>query len=181
MRNNIIFSLILIGLFTVFASCSRTGSNGKKALSDSLISATQNIAIGNANFGISEKAFNRQFPDSLANLGGNKHIVSAYFDNNGGLEKVYLVDEATFNNQKFDANLMKRLELIKAYFMNTYGQPDEDRGYPIQKKMQDGKLFESYVWEVGKKRISAGIGLEKTAHGDIYYVLSHVDRQKITN
>ncbi len=70
------------------------------------------------------------------------------------------------------------MELIKQYFINFYGPPKEDRGFPIQKKMLNGKLFESYIWEVGRKTISVGIALEETDKGNIYYVLSHVDRKE---
>jgi hypothetical protein len=177
MKNRPIFILTLICLLAVLSSCSQAGRNEKKVLTDSLISATENIAIGKADFGISEKEFNHLFPDSLVELGGSKYIVSSYFDNIGGLNKVYMIDKATFNNQKFDNKLFDRMGLIKRYFMNTYGLPKRDRGYPVQEKMLDGNVFESCTWEVGRKRISVGIALEKTSRGNIYYVLSHVDRK----
>lgn len=177
MKNVFIFTLVLIYLLTGLSSCLRQGNHKKKVLTDSLIKATEHIAIGKAQFGISEKDFNLLFPDSLVDLDGNKHIVSSYFDKTGGLNRVYMIDKATFDNHKFDNRLFERMGLIKQYFMNTYGEPTKDRGYPVQKKMLNGKVFESCIWEVGKKRISVGIALEKTGRGNIYYVLSHVDRK----
>lgn len=171
------FILAFVCLLIVFSSCRNAGGSGNK-LTDSLIKATENVAIGNANFGISEKEFNLLFPDSTVELAGNKYIVSSYFDDNGGLNKVYMIDKETLNNLKFDESLFKRMALMKRYFVNTYGLPKKDRGYPIQEKMQDGKLFESYLWDVGKKKIVLGIALEKTKQGNLYYVLSHVDKVK---
>ncbi|MBB2144636.1 hypothetical protein GM921_04015 [Pedobacter sp. LMG 31464] len=178
MKNISFFTLKLIFLLTFFSSCQQSSTNRKKVLTDSLIKATENIAIGNANFGITEKEFNLLFPDSLVELGGNKHIISSYFDEIGGLNKVYMIDMATFHNLRFDDKLFERMELLKRYFMATYGAPKEDRGYPVQKKMKDGKVFESCIWDVGRKRISIGIALEKTDRGNIYYVLSHVDKKE---
>ena len=177
MKNISFFTLIICQL-AFFSSCRQFGTDGKKVLTDSLIKATENIAIGKANFGITEKEFNFLFPDSLVELEGNKHIVSSYFDEAGGLNKVYMIDMATFHNLKFDDKLFERMDLLKRYFMDTYGLPKEDRGYPVQKKMKDGKVFESCVWNVGRKRISVGIALEKTDRGNIYYVLSHVDKKE---
>lgn len=181
MKNGSIFILTLICLLAVFSSCSQRNGNPKKVITDSLIRATENIAIGKANFGISEKEFNLLFPDSLVELDGNKYIVSSYFNNAGGLNSIYMIDKATFNNQNFDESLFERMELIKRYFMNTYGQPKKDRGYPLQRKMLNGKAFESCIWEVGRKKISVGIALEKTDRGNIYYVLSYVDRKDSTS
>ncbi|GAA4213110.1 hypothetical protein GCM10022289_44820 [Pedobacter jeongneungensis] len=177
MKNRSIYTLALICLLAILSSCFQTGRNENKILTDSLIRATEKIAIGKANFGISEKEFNLLFPDSLVDLDGNKYIVSSYFDSEGGLEKVYMIDKATFDNQKFDNRLFERMDLIKQYFMSTYGEPKKDRGYPVQQKMLNGNVFESCTWEVGIKRISVGIALEKTYRGNIYYVLSHVDRK----
>jgi len=177
MKNRSIFTLALICLLATLSSCFQTRSNENKILTDSLIRATEKIAIGKANFGISEKEFNLLFPDSLVELDGNKYIVSSYFDSNRELEKVYMIDQATFNNQKFDGRLFRRLDLIKRHFSNIYGLPKRDKGYPAQEKMLNGKVFESCTWEIGIKRISVGIALEKTYRGNIYYVLSHIDRK----
>lgn len=177
MKNRSIFTLIFICLLGFLSSCAQSGANRKKVLTDSLIKVTENIAIGKANFGISEKEFNLLFPDSLVELDGNKHNVSSYFDSTGGLSKVYMIDVATMDNQNFDDKLFERMELIKRYFTNTYGLPKEDRGYPVKKTISNGKVFESCIWEVGRKQISVGIALEETDRGDIYYVLSHVDKK----
>ncbi len=94
-----ILILRLIYLLLVFSSCRQSGNHKTKVLSDSLIKATEDIAIGDADFGISEKEFNLFFPDSLVNLDGNIHIISSYFDSSGRLNKVYFIDKATFHNQ----------------------------------------------------------------------------------
>jgi len=175
MKTGYIFTLTLICLMAVLSSCFR-GEIRKKVLTDSLIKATENIAIGKARFGISESEFNQLFPDSLIELDGNKHNISSYFDSTGKLNSVYLIDLVTIDNRNFDGKLFKRMELIKRYFSDTYGPPQKDRGYPVKQKMLNGKLFEACKWRVGKKNISVGIALEETKVGNIYYVLSHVDR-----
>jgi hypothetical protein len=78
------------------------------------------------------------------------------------LNQVDPVDTATTHNTKFDKPLFNRIDLLKRYFIKTYGIPQYDKGYPKQEKMNNGKAFYAYIWKVGKKEISVGIALEET-------------------
>ncbi|RBQ11473.1 hypothetical protein DRW42_03140 [Pedobacter miscanthi] len=85
----------------------RSNNHENKVSTDSLVKATENIAIGKARFRTSEKEFNLLFPDSLVDLDGKKYILSAYFDKTGGLNKVYMIDKATFDNQNSITTYLK--------------------------------------------------------------------------
>lgn len=177
MKYNRSYILIFIFATSILFSC--TPSNERKAdiITDSLIRTTENIAIGKTRFGISEKEFNQLHPDSLIVLEGSIYTISSFFNKSKKLNMVYLIDTVTADNTKFDKELFNRMDLLKQYFVKTYGEPQHDRGYPKQQKMQNGKAFEAYIWDIGKKKIAIGIALEETAEGNIYYVVSHVDRK----
>ncbi len=170
-------SIILVYIsFTLFLlSCTLSNERKTKAIPDSLIKATEYIAIGKTKFGISQQHFNQLHPDSLVEINGRIYNITSYFNSAEKLNMIYLVDTTTINNKKFDQALFNKMDSLKEYFAKTFGEPIHNRGYPKQQKMQNGKAFEAYAWEVGKKQIAVGIGLEKTMSGNIYYVLSHVD------
>ncbi|KQR65333.1 hypothetical protein [Pedobacter sp. Leaf176] len=177
MKNKQIYISIFFSVTILFFSCRQNENKQADFIPDSLIKATEGIAIGKAKFGISEKEFNQLYPDSLVDLDGNLYNVSTYFDSSKALNKVYLIDTATIDNTKFGEALFDRMDLLKQHFMKTYGVPQYDRGYPKQDKMQNGKAFDAYMWKVGKKKIFVGIALEETDRGNIYYVVAHVDRK----
>ena len=177
MKNKQIYILIFFSVTILLFSCRQNENKKADFIPDSLIKATEGIAIGKAKFGISEKEFSQLYPDSLVDLDGNLYNVSTYFDSSKTLNKVYLIDTATIDNTKFGEALFDRMDLLKQHFMKTYGVPQYDRGYPKQDKMQNGKAFDAYMWKVGKKKIFVGIALEETDRGNIYYVVAHVDRK----
>lgn len=180
MRNIKIFILIQVAIIALLFSCGLKSNDRKTAaLSDSLIKATEDIAIGEAKFGMSEKQFNELYPDSLIEIDGNKYVLDTYYNNSQELNMVYLLDYETIGNMKFDQTLLNRMDLLKKYFMKTYGTPILDKGYPKQEKMLNGKSFSTYTWEVGKKKIFVGLALEETDRGNVYYVLAHVDRKDL--
>ncbi|MFN0293024.1 hypothetical protein [Pedobacter helvus] len=172
--------LILISIFltSIFSSCIQSNERKNNVIIDSLIKATENIAIGETKFGISEKEFNQLHPDSLIILEGNIYTLTSFFNKSKKLNMIYLMDTVTVDNTKFDKELFNRMDLLKQHFVKTYGEPQQDRGYPKQAKMKNGKAFEAYKWEIGKKLIAVGIALEETDEGNIYYVLAHVDRKE---
>ncbi|MFN0255635.1 hypothetical protein [Pedobacter ureilyticus] len=176
--NNRFLILIFISATLVLFSC--TYSNERKAtvITDSLIKVTENIAIADTKFGMSEQQFNQLHPDSLVKLGERVYNITSYFNDAQKLNMIYLVDTTTIGNKKFDQALFNKMDLLKQYFVTTYGEPQHNRGYPKQEKMQNGKAFEAYKWEIGKKKIAVGIALEETNGGNIYYVLSHIDRKQ---
>ncbi|RDC54143.1 hypothetical protein DU508_23200 [Pedobacter chinensis] len=170
---------MFVSVMAFLFSCGQNNKGKVGVLTDSLIRATEDIAVGNAKFGISEKEFNELYPDSLIDLDGNKYILTSFFNSSNELNMVYLIDSATFYNTKFDQALFNRMDLIKEYFMKTYGTPQHNSGYPKEKKMKNGKAFEACIWNVGKKKIAVGVALEETDRGNIYYVISHVDRNNL--
>lgn len=178
MNHRYIYILMFAFFSVILFSCGESNNLKANVITDSLIRATEDIAIGEARFGISESDFNRLFPDSMIELSGHKYIVSSEFDNSNKLNSVYLIDHSTFQNTEFDQSLFNRMDSVKRYFMKTYGRPQVHRGYPKKEKMIDGKVFNAYIWHVGKKEIFVGIALEVTKRGNIYYVLSHVDRKE---
>jgi hypothetical protein len=43
------------------------------------------------------------------------------------------------------------MDLLKHYFMKTYGAPKYDKGYPKQEKMNNRKAFYAYMLKVVKR------------------------------
>ena len=179
MKNTYIFIFMLFSGMALLFSCTHNSNGEEVALTDSLINATEGIAIGKTKFGISEKEFNELHPDSLIGLDGNFYNITSYFSSSKELNMIYLIDTATIENRMFDEALLNRMEMLKQYFTKTYGVPQHNRGYPKQDKMQNGKSFDSYMWKVGKKKIFVGIALEEADGGNIYYVVAHVDRKDL--
>ncbi|MBO9674184.1 MAG: hypothetical protein J7577_12110 [Sphingobacteriaceae bacterium] len=177
MKNKHIYISIFFSATALLFSCTRNENKKADSISDSLIKATEGIAIGKAKFGISEKEFNQLYPDSLVDLDGNLYNVSTYFDSSKALNEVYLIDTTTIDNTRFGKALFDRMNLLKQHFIKTYGMPQYERGYPKQEKMQNGKSFDAYLWKVGKKKIFVGVALEETNRGNIYYVLAHIERK----
>lgn len=180
MKKRNVFIFIYVAVTALLFSCGQNNHKEKVAVvSDSLIRATEDIAIGKAKFGISEKQFNELYPDSLIELDGNKYVLSTYFNSSQELNMVYLVDSTTINNTKFNQGLFNRMDAFKEHFTKNYGPPQHNRGYPKQEKMLNGNAFNAYIWNIGKKKISVGIALEEADSGNIYYVVAHVDRKDL--
>lgn len=179
MKNKHIYILIFFSVIVFFFSCRQSANTKADSIPDSLIKATEGIAMGKAKFGITEKEFNRLYPNSLVDLDGNTYNVTTYFDSSKALNQVDLIDTATIGNTEFGKALFDRMDLLKQYFVKTYGAPQYDKGYPKQEKMNNGKAFYAYMWKVGKKEIFGGIALEETDRVDIYYMLGHIDRKSI--
>ncbi|MFC1226663.1 hypothetical protein ACFE6N_22860 [Pedobacter sp. BG31] len=177
MKNKHIYIYIFFSIVSLLFSCKQNENKKAHSIPDSLIKATEGIAIGKAKFGISEEEFNQIYPDSLADLDGNLYNVSTYIDSSKALNQVYLIDTATIDNTKFGKALFDRMDLLKKYFTKTYGAPQHDKGYPKKEKMNNGKAFYAYMWKVGTKEISVGVALEETDRGNIYYVLGHIERK----
>jgi len=177
MKNKRIYISLLFSIASLLFFCKQNENKKVHSIPDSLIKATEGIAICKAKFGISEKEFDRLYPDSLVDLDGNLYNVSTYFDSSKALNQVDLIDTATIGNTEFGKALFDRMDLLKQYFSKTYGPPQYDKGYPKQEKMQNGKSFDAYMWEVGKKEIFVGVALEETDRGSIYYVLGHIERK----
>jgi len=175
MNYNRSFILIVISVTSFLFSCTFTNERKGNVITDSLIKTTENIAIGKAKFGISEKEFNQLYPNSLVEVGGRIYNITSYFNKADKLNMVYFVDTATIDNTKFDQALFDKMDLLKLHFVKTYGEPQHNIGYPKHQKMKNGNSFDAYKWEVGKKKIAVGIALEETDEGNIYYVVAHVD------
>lgn len=139
-----------------------------------------NIAIDKAKFGITRKEFYQLFPASHVELNGNKYKLYPYFNKSDELNMVYLMDTSTKMNKKLDTALFDKMDSLQRYFTEIYGAPTSDRGYPKMEEMINGKSFDCYVWEIGKKKIMVGIGLEATKEANYYYVVSRVALKKIT-
>ncbi|MFN0292517.1 hypothetical protein [Pedobacter helvus] len=177
MNYNRSFILIFISILSIFSSCTFSNERKSNVITDSLIKATEDIAIGETRFGISEQEFNQLHPDSLVEVGGRIYNITSYFNKAEKLNMVYLIDTATIENAKFDQALFDKMDLLKQHFVKTYGEPKHSRGYPKRETMRNGQSFDAYIWKIGKKKIAVGLALEEAKEGNIYYVVAHVDRR----
>jgi len=90
--------LALIFVTSILLSCIRSNEEQANVITDSLIKATENVAIVDTKFGITEKEFNQLHPDSLVELSGRIYSITSYFNKAEKLNMVYLVDTATIEN-----------------------------------------------------------------------------------
>lgn len=174
MKYNII---ILIVLISVFQSCEN--KDAKRAIElikirkdsielvnkikkDSIEKIEEKIAIGNINFGINKDEYYLKFVEFIdltnGKLGEYEFIMSASFDDDGGLEYVWL-NGKKIHYDYYKRDLFKQFLSLKEILVKKYGTPTaiDLKDFPNWTEFDKGESKNIYYWKIGNKSIFVSV------------------------
>ena len=195
MKKQLTLLALPIASIILMASCTSQSAETKSSskpvidtvkLKDSLAKvelkkADENKVIGDIEFGITEKVFDKQsakFIKSLTTeINGYVYKLGNYQFRKieGSFEdsKLYRANVIGYlqHYEEYESNLIPQVETLKTMLVGKYGDPSERNGAPAWHTTQNGYSYLAYRWEIGSKTIEIRVTdreLYYTADLEIY-------------
>ncbi|QXV63623.1 hypothetical protein INP83_10890 [Mucilaginibacter sp. 21P] len=173
----------------LYAACSSNSQNNQSATdnhrdtvtvenSDSAklvakYGSSLHVAYGKANFGISEKEFNKLFKKyDTEKVGDDYYSIDGIFTKNGN--KLYAVElYSLYKTANYvDADLQASLDNIASVITARYGEPEFDQGKPEFFRFKPGEFQVVKGWNILNKSIR--IGMREKYSGSEYQVVCQI-------
>ncbi len=134
----------------------------------------ENKALGNIEFGISNKQFEADLVKFQNTLEHNEFktlfVIGEYIctDIQGSFENNKLYKLTTSGDfisyQRYKEELLPQVEVLKTMIAKKYGAPHSGSGAPTVNQSQKGFSYLAYSWTVGRKTIEV-----RVTNRDLYY------------
>ena len=129
--------------------------------------ADENKVIGNINFGIDKKQFEKDEQAFMATLDHNEHQttyaiggylfsdLSGKFDGNK-LNELNMTGDF-IHQDRYEAELLPQVEILKDLVVKKYGQAQEGSGAPSYQALKKDQSNTAYSWTIGTKVININV------------------------
>jgi hypothetical protein len=129
--------------------------------------ADENKVIGNINFGIDKKQFDKAQAAFMASLDHSEfqttYAIGGYlfssltgqFDANQ-LKEVNTTGDF-IHQQRYEAELLPQVDILKDLVAKKYGEPQEGSGAPNYQDIKKDQSHMAYRWTIGSKVISINV------------------------
>ncbi|MBG6235858.1 hypothetical protein IWX76_002439 [Pedobacter sp. CAN_A7] len=123
--------------------------------------------IGNINFGISKKEFDKEEQAFMATLDHNEHqttyAIGGYlFSDLSGKFDLDKLNELNMtgdfiHQDRYEAELLPQVEILKDLVAKKYGEPHQGSGAPAYQNLKKDQSNTAYSWTIGSKIININV------------------------